>query len=382
MAAFNFLNLSPTYLATVSEEIRTRRDILTAEAGFTDEFLWPNRKADIPTVKAAWTEKGITVSSDSVLKYDHGILRTTYLFLTGDDSVRAAILQKLGRKDPYCFAVGYFLKDGITSWEVVQQLAMEPVVITEEGVIEVITATPPQDQTETLTEEEPPDFFFNDTATTETPIFIIEPDEEDEEDTETTEVPSDVLLRMARDEFEHLKRGAALAFQLMERLTQRDAEREEYLESCEARIELLEEAIAGAKTFKDVPELQQLLSLTDKLAKEEEELEKRCEKLPNTSPHHGDKPVVYEDRFRDEFCNLSRPAATRVVKQLKALFNRGPDHNSLQTKRIWHEDLPGTPKGSWSCKAGSGGPHALRFTWQGTDTEITVFGLYLRNDLF
>ncbi|MEK7501221.1 MAG: hypothetical protein AAB642_03805 [Patescibacteria group bacterium] len=359
MAVFNFLNLSPTYCATVGKsaprgrEILMRRDVLTAEAGLTNEYQWPTKKADIPRITALLAAMGIT-ANESTFKYDHGTLRTTYLFLTGNESVRAAILVKMERKDPYCFAVSCFLKDGITSWEAVQQLSLEPVEVNEEkkDIAEL-----------SLTEESQPSLTIEDQV-------------------DETITSPDVLLRLARDEFEHIKRGAALAVQLLERLAKENEELREHLDTCDARIELLEVTITGAATLKDVPELQQFLGLTDKFAQEEAELENTYEQLPCSSPHHGGKKVVYKDRFLDTFRELDRIGATRVVKQLKTLFNKGPEYPSLQTKRIWHEDLPGTPKSSWSCKAGSGGPHALRFTWGDTDDRITVFGIYPRNDLF
>ncbi len=253
-------------------------------------------------------------------------------------------------------------------------MSLQPVEINDDGQVETVTTAPVVP------------------VVIETPIFVIEPEEEGEQEPQPSlaiedqvdEIITspDVLLRLARGELEHVKRGAALAVQLLERFAQEIAELREHQESRDARIEALEEAIAGAVSVRDIPELQQFLCLTDKLAQEEAEVDKMCEQLPRTSPHHGDKPVAYKDRFLDSFRELDRPRATRVVKQLSALFNRGHEHSSLQTKRIWHEDLPGTPKGSWSCKAGSGGHHALRFTWADADVGITVFGIYPRNDLF
>lgn len=402
MAGFNFLNVSPTYRASVSEKICTRRDILTAEAGFTDEFLWPTRKADIPKVKAAWAEKGITVSSDSVFKYDHGILRTTYLFLTGDEPTRAAILQKLGRKDPYHLAVGCFIKDGITSWEAVQQLAMEPVDVITEGeevraaprdfvgeligtsvVVETPTMETPTEEEEPVIPPEPeeisaplPEVVGQEEPTTVT--HVSETGREEEEEQKELEASSEVFLRLTREEFEFLKRGAVLAVQF----AQENAALREKLDSYEEQIELLEEIIAGARPVGDVPELAQFLCVTNKLAAEEKELEKVYQQLPRTSPHHGGKPVVYQNRFLDEFYGLDKADTKRVVRQLKTLFNKGPRHSSLLSERLWHRDLPGTPRGSWCSRAGGGGPHGARFTWQASDTEVVVFGLYPRNDLF
>ncbi len=107
------------------------------------------------------------------------------------------------------------------------------------------------------------------------------------------------------------------------------------------------------------------------------------EGVPETLPRESrveKLPIKYRESFLVEYRKLPKGERRQLAKALRNLADAGPQYPSLESKKL-HHSLPGTPSGSWWCRASQ----KIRFTWLrqmqgGASVAIEVCDISHRGD--
>ncbi len=109
----------------------------------------------------------------------------------------------------------------------------------------------------------------------------------------------------------------------------------------------------------------------------------REEGVPDNLPRESaveKVPVKYRESFLIEYRRLAKGERRQVAKAIRRLADEGYQYPALESKKLQHS-LPGTPAGSWWCRAS----RELRFTWNrelkgGASVAILICDLVRRGD--
>lgn len=338
--AFDFLKLSPTYIASLRSS--SREATLARRAAIVERLsdtykVGRNRVADT----LAQLQQQFPDLTVSTLNADVALYRTTFRYLAGTEQERAQFLQDLEKRNQSTSAIPHLHEDGIERWSDVERMQREQ-------------ETPPEPVMEHVQ------------PILRSEILVMAPE------------LLDRVLSVASDMQCELERARTLIGDLTatkERLQQSSATAQELVLVLHEKLSAVAKLDADALVAR-YPSLKHLLASG---------LESTQQPAIPKSPEHPElpkidrsikknRPVFYERPFLDPFAKLVNGERRQVIKAMELLSTHGHNHPSLKTQRL----AAGTPapEGSWFSR----GSDELRIVWMPDPTNLRVLFLFRKGD--
>ena len=287
--ARDFLSLSPSYIDSVSAEIRERRK--TVISFLNDDYCMPRGG---PAQAVENLNKDGFKANISTVSYDTCVYRQAWLWLAGNEKEKNRIKTRMSKRhDPEMIGVKCLIKDGVTAWEQLSPQAAET------------TALPPETETEDVI------------GVTKGQLVLLE-----------------TGIGRICEEVTRLEAERGLLQEEVARLKSENETLQAAIRAGEDRLKSLRE-MKVENLADQFPQVAALLDLVTTPAAPQKKADPIGD-LPDLAPGMNNREVKYSDRFKKELGELQGQQSNMrsVKKAVRNLCEYGLAYQGLKVRSI------------------------------------------------